>query len=36
MILLTVTFMFANTKNVSAKVTFNKTSKSITKERTIQ
>jgi len=31
MILLTVTFMFANTKNVSAKVTFNKTSKSITK-----
>ena len=31
MILLTVTFMFANAKNVSAKVTFNKTSKSITK-----
>lgn len=30
-ILLTATFMFANTKNVSAKVTFNKTSKSITK-----
>ena len=35
MILLTVTFMFANTKNVSAKVTI-KNQNQLQRERTIQ